>query len=142
MCSDLVAKNTVTTRWYNDPIPDEAGLPSGRTQPVWSVAPESVIVAPAPGIVLDIGVETLIRGWAWSDAGIARVDVSLDGGRGWSKADLAPRVERAWQRFSLVWRPERSGPYRLQSRARNADGTTQPVALARNAIHSVDVSVA
>ena len=43
------ATGAFTTRWYNDPVPNAAGEDSGETVPVWSVAPESIIVSPAPG---------------------------------------------------------------------------------------------
>lgn len=140
--ADRRADSPFTTRWYNDLVMDEAGQPTGNSLPVWSVAPESVIVAPAPEATLPVRSETLIWGWAWSDAGVARVDVSADGGREWISAEIAPRAERAWQHFSLTWRPARPGAFRLQSRASNADGVTQPDAGARNAIHCVDVTVA
>ena len=139
--ADQRAGSPFTTRWYNDPILSAAGHPSGKSLPVWSVAPESVIVAPAPNIVLAIRQEHLIWGWAWSDAGVTRVDVCVDGGHEWVSAEITPRVERAWQRFGLTWRPERPGTFRLQSRASNTDGVTQPVSGARNAIYCVDVTV-
>jgi DMSO/TMAO reductase YedYZ molybdopterin-dependent catalytic subunit len=139
--ADRRADGPFTTRWYNDLVMDEDGRQSGRSRPVWSVAPESVIVEPAPGATLAADLDHRIWGWAWSDAGIARVDVSVDGGREWIPSELAKRVERAWQRFSLNWRPAQPGTYRLQSRASNADGVTQPSMGARNAIHCVDVTV-
>lgn len=139
--ADRRAEGPFTTRWYNDPVIDQDGRESGNSWPVWSVAPESVIVAPAPGAGLAAGHDHLIWGWAWSDVGIARVDVRLDDGLDWIQAELAPRVERAWQRFSLTWRPARPGAFRLQSRASNAEGLTQPDVGARNAVHGVDVTV-
>ncbi len=139
--ADRRADSPFTTRWYNDSEIDEAGGAAGASRPVWSVAPESVIVAPAPGATIAAGLDHLIWGWAWSDAGIARVEVSMDEGLEWVPAALAPRIERAWQRFSLTWRPARPGAIRLQSRAYNADGVTQPNNGARNAIYCVDVTV-
>jgi hypothetical protein len=69
-----------TTRWYNDPVPDAAGGDSGKTVPVWSVAPESVIVSPAPAQPLKRDTPQEIWGWAWADREIDRVEVSVDGG--------------------------------------------------------------
>jgi DMSO/TMAO reductase YedYZ molybdopterin-dependent catalytic subunit len=42
------ASGPFTTRWYNDPVLDDAGRETGDTKPVWSIAPESLIVSPAP----------------------------------------------------------------------------------------------
>ncbi len=139
--ADRRAKGAFTTRWYNDPVFDAGGRETGATMPVWAVAPESVIVAPAPGARLHMGKSYRVWGWAWSEAGIAAVDISTDGGKEWTQTLVEPRIERGWQRFSLSWRPMREGPAQLQSRARNADGTAQPGAGTRNAIHTVDVNV-
>jgi sulfane dehydrogenase subunit SoxC len=59
---------------YNDaldPADVAAGLPARR--PVWAIAPESVIVAPAPDSAVGLGRPAEIWGWAWSFRGIARV---------------------------------------------------------------------
>ncbi len=131
------AGGAFTTRWYNDPIADA----EGPTVPVWSVAPESVIVAPAPGesIARDKSIE--IWGWAWADEGIERVEVSTDGGANWIPAELEAREERGWQRFAISWRPAKPGPVTLACRATSRDGTTQPPSGRRNAIHRVGIKV-
>ena len=67
--------------------------------PVWSVAPQSVIVARRPGAMHRRGTPVEIWGWAWSDEDLARVDVSTDGGSTWSVAELDRREDRSWQRF-------------------------------------------
>jgi DMSO/TMAO reductase YedYZ molybdopterin-dependent catalytic subunit len=139
--TDRRASGAFTTRWYNDPVADEAGHATGETRPVWAVAPESVIVSPAPDEVLRPGREYRIWGWGWSDPGVTTVDVSTDGGSTWRPAAVEARVERGWQKFSLAWQPERRGTCVLQSRAGNADGQVQPASGARNAIHSVRVMV-
>jgi DMSO/TMAO reductase YedYZ molybdopterin-dependent catalytic subunit len=131
-----------TTRWYNDPVLDADGLDSGDTAPVWSVAPESVIVWPAPGDVLTRDAPVEIWGWAWADGGIDRVDISADGGASWVTADVEAREDRAWQRFSTSWCPVESGMLVLCSRAVSGAGAIQPLAGRRNAIHRVEVSVA
>src|SRR5499426_2565879 len=46
------ATGAFTTRWYNDPVLNAAGEDSGKTVPVWSIAPESIIVSPTPGQAL------------------------------------------------------------------------------------------
>ena len=46
--ADRRADSPFTTRWYNDAVLDGEGRATGQTVPVWAIAPESVIVAPAP----------------------------------------------------------------------------------------------
>lgn len=127
------AASPFTTTFYNDPV-DPAG-----TRPVWEIAPESVIVSPAPDA--QVAGPTEIWGWAWADGGVAAVEVSTDGGASWQPAELAPQVERAWQRFTYSWRPQRSGAAVLASRATARGGATQPDDGARNCVYRVPVSV-
>ncbi len=131
-----------TTRWYNDPVRDEAGVPTCATVPVWAIAPEAIIVAPGPQKALKAGAMIEIWGWAWGDGGIEAVDVSVDGGAGWMNAQIEPPAGRTWQRFSTIWRADKAGMHALCARARTADGRVQPVSGARNAIHTTPVSVA
>jgi sulfane dehydrogenase subunit SoxC len=135
------ATGPFTTRWYNDPVPNAAGRDSGKTVPVWSVAPESVIVSPATGQALKRDTPQEVWGWAWADRGIDRVEVSVDGGATWMEAQVEPRAERAWQRFVLSWRATDLGAVVLCSRAYSHDGVTQPEFGRRNAIHRIEVKV-
>ena len=134
--ADRRADGAFTTRWYNDPSGDGAG-----TVPVWSVAPQSVIVAPAPGGAWQRNADLEIRGWAWADDGVARVDISADGGKSWSAAALEPREDRSWQRFAMSWCPTASGPITLCSRTTSVGGATQPAGGARNAIYGVEIMI-
>jgi sulfane dehydrogenase subunit SoxC len=140
--ADRRADGPFTTRWYNDPVLDRDGRATGETVPVWAIAPESVIVSPAPEQNLRVGEECRIWGRAWGDGGVSRVQVSVDGGESWQAATLEPPVERSWQRFSLRWTPEGAGTVSLCSRAGNDQGREQPLSGARNAVHSVPVTVA
>jgi sulfane dehydrogenase subunit SoxC len=133
--ADRRADSVFTTRFYNDAIPG-----TDDTRPVWEIFPESVIVFPGPDRPITAE-EIEIWGWAWSATGVDRVDVSTDGGASWHKADVGPRQQRSWQRFSYRWVPPAAGQYTLMSRATNADGTTQPMDGARNAVFGVDVTV-
>jgi DMSO/TMAO reductase YedYZ molybdopterin-dependent catalytic subunit len=135
------ATGAFTTRWYNDPVPNAAGEDSGETVPVWSVAPESIIVSPAPGQALQRDTPQEAWGWAWSDRGIDRVDVSADGGATWTEAQVEPRAERAWQRFVFSWRATDPGAVVLCSQAYSRDGAGQPEFGRRNAIHRIEVKV-
>jgi sulfane dehydrogenase subunit SoxC len=126
-----------TTRWYNDPVGD-----TGTTRPVWAIAPEAVIVEPAPDQVVPHGSVTLVGGWAWADDGIARVGISDDAGATWQQATLDPPTGRGWHAFSIAWTPPRIGPATLMVRATSRDGAEQPMDGHRNAVHRVGVMVA
>jgi len=131
--ADRRADGLFTTRYYND------ALPGGGKRPVWALAPESVIVSPASGD--QVGGPVELRGWAWGDDAIVRVEVSSDGGASWTAAAVAPRRDRAWQAWRFLWQPPVVGPAVLMCRATNAEGHTQPLGDARNALHRVEVAV-
>lgn len=139
--ADRRADGPFTTHWYNDPVLDPDGRPTGETRPVWAIAPESVIVAPGPEDAVRAGAATTIWGWAWGDGGISSVELSVDGGHSWQEAALEARASRTWQRFQRAWRPGAAGTHRLCVRATSSRGVSQPESGARNAIHCVDVDV-
>lgn len=134
--SDHRAKGAFTTTLYNDPDDEVPGM----TRPVWEAPPESAIVLPAPGTVLGLE-STKIWGWAWAGCGISRVEVSTDGGTSWTAAAVEPRSQWSWQQFVLSWTPARPGDFTIQARAIDSTGKVQRATAARNAIHSVSVSV-
>jgi hypothetical protein len=108
--------------------------------PVWAIAPQSVIVAPAPDATISASKPIEIWGWAWADGGVSHVDVRVDGGE-WQPAQLEPASGRAWQRFMLSWVPIKRGAATLASRATSASGECQPASGRRNAIYRVSVNV-
>jgi sulfane dehydrogenase subunit SoxC len=138
--ADRRADGPLTTTFYNDrPHRSRAADRSAAPRPVWEIAPESVIASPAPETELPVGEPAEIWGWAWASRGIAKVDVSFDGGATYAAADLAPRQNWSWQRFSCEWRPDVEGPVVLASRATDSEGVTQPRAGARNSIYKVGI---
>ncbi|MEO9325618.1 molybdopterin-dependent oxidoreductase [Nocardioides sp. C4-1] len=96
---------------------------------------------PLPAI-LAAGRTHTLTGRAWSGAApIARVDVSLDGGATWRRADLDDRHPHGhhghhrrdrgdrghgWTQFSVRWPKPRPGSYQLLARATDRAGRTQP----------------
>jgi DMSO/TMAO reductase YedYZ molybdopterin-dependent catalytic subunit len=132
--ADRRADGLFTTRFYNDPTSD-------GPRPVWEIQPEALIVAPAPDAAVPLGAPCTVWGWAWSDRGVARVEVSTDGGRHWQVATLERRSGRSWQRYSFDWRPDRAGPAELCVRAVDVNGAGQPDDDARNAVHRVAVRI-
>lgn len=139
--ADRRADSLFTTRFYNDPVPDVRGEPRGRTSPVWAIAPESVIVAPADGTAVSRGSTVRIWGWAWSSQPLAVVEITLDGGRTWSEASIQPGGRWSWRRFDLMWTPQEPGRVVISARATVCDGATQPAGGFRNAVHEVTVAV-
>jgi DMSO/TMAO reductase YedYZ molybdopterin-dependent catalytic subunit len=133
------ATGPFTTRWYNDPPRD--GGATGATTPVWSIAPQSVVVAPAPNAGLERGRATDIWGWAWADGGVRGVDVTVDGGKTWRVAALEPTGGPAWQHFRIAWTPTRRGPATLGARATASSGEVQADAGWRNAVCYVPVTI-
>jgi sulfane dehydrogenase subunit SoxC len=140
--ADRRAEGIFASKLYNDTV-DAAEVAAGQParRPVWAVAPESIIVAPAPDATLTRGEPVEIWGWAWSFRGVARVEISTDGGTTFRAAALEPRHGWSWQRFSLSWQPERAGDTLFSARAFDANGLGQPFDGARNAVHTVKVAV-
>jgi DMSO/TMAO reductase YedYZ molybdopterin-dependent catalytic subunit len=140
--TDRRADGPFTTRWYNDPVLDAAGRPNGQTTPVWGIAPQSIIVSPAPDASIDASTDAEIWGWAGGDGGIASVEVSPDNGATWKAARVEPPQSREWQRFDLAWQPGTTGQATLCARATSRSGVPQPLAGRRNAVHRVTVTIA
>ncbi|MFE9681022.1 sulfite oxidase [Streptomyces sp. NPDC006285] len=83
---------------------------------------------------LESGAEHRLTGRSWSGAGgIARVEVSTDGGATWRHARLHDAPRRAdWVRWSADWRPAAPGAYTLLARATDTTGRTQPQTTVHN----------
>jgi DMSO/TMAO reductase YedYZ molybdopterin-dependent catalytic subunit len=131
--ADRCAPGPFTTRFYNDPTPD-------GPRPVWGLAPESILVQPAPDAPPLAERTCTVQGWAWAEAGVDRMEVSTDGGGTWMPAALEPRDGFAWQCFTLPWTPA-PGQHRLLCRCTDARGVGQPEAGARNAVYLVEITV-
>ena len=123
-----------TTRLYDDA---SGGEPP---RPVWAIPVESLIVTPEPGSRHGTRDMITIAGWAWAAAGVLSVEVSADGGGKWWAARVEAQQGRCWQRFETQWRPG-AGEARICSRAVSRDGHTQSMEGARNAVHTVSITV-
>jgi len=69
----------------------------------------------------------VVRGYAWSGGGtITQVEVSVDGGDTWHAARLEEPIDRwMWVRWSYLWDAQKSGNYKVMSRATDAAGRVQ-----------------
>lgn len=113
------------TRWetskYTDP------LPGGKIRQFsFEMDAKSIITTPAYPEQLTPGWRA-IRGLAWSGRGrITRVDVSTDGGKTWTEAELrSPSTPKAHVRFELPWNWDGNETL-LMSRAVDETGYVQP----------------
>jgi sulfane dehydrogenase subunit SoxC len=103
-------------------------MPDGRSRQFTIVMDaKSVILSPSGGQKMGAPGFREISGIAWSGRGkIAKVDVSVDGGRNWREAVLQEPVHsKMITRFRLPWRWDGS-PAVLQSRAMDETGYVQP----------------
>jgi DMSO/TMAO reductase YedYZ molybdopterin-dependent catalytic subunit len=69
-----------------------------------------------------------LGGWAFAGSrGIAKVEISADGGKTWFPAAVKePLGENCWQFWSADWRPPAPGEYTLVVRATDRKGAVQP----------------
>ena len=89
---------------------------------------KSIITAPVPGEIVSPNGSYTVSGAAWSgEKEIARVEVSVDGGKSWNDATLHPRSDYSWFRWEYTWQVPGPGSYTLMSRATNSEGETQPM---------------
>jgi len=88
---------------------------------------KSLITQPSPGTNLRAPGLYEIRGLAWSGHGrIRKVEVSADGGKTWTTAELqTPVLPKCFTRFRLPWQWQ-GQPAVLQSRATDETGRVQP----------------
>lgn len=98
------------------------------TAPLQGLAVKSLITRPADGVAVMPG-RVAIAGFAWAgEAGIARVDVSIDGGASWQRARLTgPALAYTWRRFECDVDLTRAGVYTILSCATDSRGAVQPM---------------
>lgn len=128
------AAGPFTTTWYNDVMPD------GSTRPVWAIAPQSVIVWPAPNATLKCDTVVQVWGWAWADDGLSSVEISFDGCRTWKACRIEGAIGHSWSKFVYDWAVE-DGCRSITSRAASRSGDRQPDGGRRNALYHVPLVV-
>lgn len=103
-------------------------MPDGTHRAYTSIQEvKSVVTTPSGGQVLQGQGFYSITGLAWSGRGkVAKVDVSVDGGRSWKPARLqAPVMDKCLTRFSLDWTWNGQAAL-VMSRATDSTGQIQP----------------
>jgi DMSO/TMAO reductase YedYZ molybdopterin-dependent catalytic subunit len=88
---------------------------------------KSIITDPLNGETLSAGI-VAIRGSAYAgEAGIEKVDVSVDGGQRWIAANLiGPEEPYAWRHWEYLWNGGKKGDYTIMARATDTKGHRQP----------------
>ncbi|HUQ43988.1 MAG TPA: sulfite oxidase [Candidatus Limnocylindria bacterium] len=127
--------------------PDPADFRILESMPV-----RAIITSPADSDRLAAGTPLLaVRGAAWAgDLDVRAVDVSIDGGAGWTPASLAePRNRYDWRRWSADIPISGDGSIAILARATDSEGRVQPFepelwnanGYGGNAMHRVTVRI-
>ncbi|UCD78860.1 MAG: sulfite oxidase [Desulfobacterales bacterium] len=94
---------------------------------VQDIQVKSFVVEPEKDQVLSAGIVP-IRGAAYAgDAGIEKVEVSLDLGATWHPAEFTgPDQPYAWRHWEYLWEVNDAGEYTIMARATDGEGRRQP----------------
>ncbi len=98
--------------------------------PITEVQIKAEVARPAAGEIVPADSNVHVHGAAWtSDAEIAKVELSTDGGAHWEEANLiGEAIPNAWRLWEFEWRtPSKPGKQTLVARAADSRGRTQPV---------------
>jgi DMSO/TMAO reductase YedYZ molybdopterin-dependent catalytic subunit len=119
-----------------------------KTVPIGKMPPRSFLTNIKAGESLPVGAPTPARGIAFGgDTGVARVDLSSDGGRTWQATNLgSDEGKYGFRRWEAPITLPAKGAYTLMVRCTNSDGVAQPDAanwnpsgFMRNAIEATPV---
>jgi DMSO/TMAO reductase YedYZ molybdopterin-dependent catalytic subunit len=125
--------------------------PEATSTPITEMVVNSLITQPADGHRLQLGQQTTVRGVAWDGGhGIAKVEVSVDGGQSWQAARLGRDLGNyAWRQWQATFQPKARGEIGLLARATSKSGETQsmdliwnPAGYHNNVPQQVNVTVA
>jgi DMSO/TMAO reductase YedYZ molybdopterin-dependent catalytic subunit len=96
---------------------------------------KSIIVEPATDQFLPAGIVP-VRGAAYAgEAGIEKVEVSVDLGKIWHPAELlGPEQPYAWRHWEFLWEVNAGGGYTIMARATDTSGRRQPETAHWNAL--------
>jgi DMSO/TMAO reductase YedYZ molybdopterin-dependent catalytic subunit len=111
------------TKWYR-----MTGPSYPADSPPLTVVPVKSAFELERGAELPARQRTLLQGRSWSGSSpIAKVEVSLDGGRHWRRPRLlGPNDAHTWVQWEIPWVPPARGEYELLARATDRDGRRQP----------------
>lgn len=161
----ILSKEESSSHWqqrdykgFNSSI-DWHNVDFSKSQAIQYLPVQSAICEPEDGQTLPDADEVTVRGYAWSGGGrgIYRVDVSADGGKTWTTADLQPSEQSTYKAWAWVfWEasvpiPEgHNGKIELVCKACDAQYNVQPDSVEgiwnlrgclSNAWHRINVAV-
>jgi DMSO/TMAO reductase YedYZ molybdopterin-dependent catalytic subunit len=96
---------------------------------ITDVTVRAVITSPRDGFAAAVDAPLAVRGHAWSGhTPLAKVELSVDGGKSWRAAALGPLPDTfAWRRFTATLAPPPPGAVEIIARASDAGGRSQPL---------------
>lgn len=102
---------------------------TATAMPITEILVNSLITSLEDGQTLPNAKPIEIKGVAWDGGnGIARVEVSTDGGISWHQAALKQDYGRfSWRQWHWVFDPKHPGTYRIMARATSHSGDSQPL---------------
>lgn len=131
----LVSPGNKAPRWVKQLV--EIDLRTKEDDREWSqrevgksyLQTKSLITTPPDGTEVTVGQPVKIKGVAYDrGTGIEKVEISADNGKTWQEAELEESVGKyAWRVFNAEVTAPVAGPFKIMSRATNAEGETQPV---------------
>jgi DMSO/TMAO reductase YedYZ molybdopterin-dependent catalytic subunit len=130
--SDQVLTSPWNTQFYRLFGPD---YPVEGSAPLSRQVVKSAFELPWPA-TLTAGHRHVLTGRSWSGNGaVRRVEVSLDGGTTWRRAEHRGLAgQTGWLRWELPWRPAATGSYELLARATDDVRASQPDVAAYNTL--------
>jgi DMSO/TMAO reductase YedYZ molybdopterin-dependent catalytic subunit len=126
--------NYWTSTGYRVPDTPNATITPGQTGvklvPVTRMPPRSFLTNIRAGDALHAGAPTQARGIAFGgDCGVARVDLSIDGGRSWQPTQLGEDEGKyGFRRWQAQFTLSAPGDHSLMIRCTNSNGVAQPAA--------------
>lgn len=137
MLSDIEVLDQPDTNFWSKnayTIPDtpNANMTPGQTGvamvPINRMNPRSFITNLASGAKVPVGTASTVRGIAFGgDSGVAKVDVSTDGGASWAPAQLGKdEGTYSFRQWTASVTPKAAGPLTLMVRCTNTKGEVQP----------------
>jgi DMSO/TMAO reductase YedYZ molybdopterin-dependent catalytic subunit len=131
------------------PVAAGEKVPKNDMEIINAMPVKSLITTPKTGMTISDKTLT-VGGHAWAgDNAVSSVDVSIDFGATWQKANLkAPANPYAWQSWSANLSFPKTGYYEVWARATDDKGVSQPFAIAwnpkgylNNSMHRISVRV-
>ena len=96
--------------------------------PISKMDVRAIFVSPEPDSVLTLGKTYDVQGVAYDGGdGIAKVELSEDGGKTWKAAKLEDEIGKySWRRWHYAFKPISKGTVTIKLKATNANNQTQP----------------